>query len=165
MSTSGPRVLATLSCNVQSGLVGPTQTMIVWIARSSRTGKYFAYLRGEQYSRIKASREPLLAISRALLSAGFDPKIVLISRHLGSCTDCLSGKIEDLARLTVDESRGTRFARWKPFSSAAVQRTSAALAPSYGDAGSSRSNDPSPHRRPPIGKSSKIQRKRPTCVD
>jgi len=81
-------------------------------------------------------RAPVLAVCRKLTSAGFDP-----SRPLHAYRgDTLSLKVRSIgegARLTVDETR-TAFARWKPFSHAAVssqiaRAQSAATCPAGGE--------------------------------
>ncbi len=61
---------------------------------------------------------PVLRLCRALIEAGFDPNRAL---HVYRC-DVLCLTVDSIgagARLTVDESRSA-FARWKPFSRAAV---------------------------------------------
>jgi hypothetical protein len=41
-------------------------------------------------------------------------------RHAGASHDALRGRLGTAAGLTVDETNGTRFARWKPFQRSAV---------------------------------------------
>ena len=82
-------------------------------------GKFDAYL-GTRLL-VCGSRQPFLDGCRELLRIGFDPAATAVMKRIGSETECLRGRIGVAAKLTVDESNGTRFARWKPFHSSAVE--------------------------------------------
>src|SRR5450759_1501882 len=62
---------------------------------------------------VRSSRQPFLDSARRLLDLGYDPTALLVLRHAGSETDCLTAKIGAAAKLTVKEDRGwPRFVPW-----------------------------------------------------
>jgi hypothetical protein len=67
---------------------------------------------------VAISHTPILLLCRQLIEVGFDPSNPL-EVYRGGTLALRVCSIGAAARLTVDESR-TAFARWKPFSSAAV---------------------------------------------
>jgi hypothetical protein len=63
----------------------------------------------------RVSRQPFLDAARRLLDLGYDPTTLLVMRHLGSDTDCLTAQIGAAAKLRVREDRrGPRFVQWEP---------------------------------------------------
>jgi len=74
---------------------------------------------------------PVLALCRALVAAGHDPATRMHVFRDGALALRIRS-IDAGAKLTVDETNGTRFARWKPFQRSAVgppRRFSAREAP------------------------------------
>jgi len=53
---------------------------------------------------LPSSRQPLLDAARVLLALGCDPEQRLVMRHQGSSINAMSGKIGELAKLTVRET-------------------------------------------------------------
>jgi hypothetical protein len=64
------------------------------------------------------AKAPVLALCRLLLKAGHDPESPL-EVWRGDVLCLRAQSVGQAAQLTVDESR-VRFARWKPFSTAAI---------------------------------------------
>ena len=65
---------------------------------------------------VRASRHPLVDAARRLIDLGYEPTTVLVMRHAGSDTNCLTAQIGVAAKLRVKEDRnGPRFALWEPF--------------------------------------------------
>jgi hypothetical protein len=52
---------------------------------------------------VRGTTQPLLDAARVFLAEGYDPAARLVMRHRGSTTDALSGRIGELAKLTVSE--------------------------------------------------------------
>jgi hypothetical protein len=85
--------------------------------RRGRRGYFDARLGGGRLL-VRASRQPFLDAARHLLDLGYDPANVLVMRHAGSDTDCLTARIGAAAKLRVKEpDRGRlRFVGWEPIS-------------------------------------------------
>jgi hypothetical protein len=94
-----------------------TQLNIYW-EPVDRRGRYRIELADGTV--LAVSRQPFLDAARALISAGYSPGIVLFGWRKGSAIWSLRGRLGEAAKLTVDETK-TCFARWKPFSSSAVE--------------------------------------------
>lgn len=91
---------------------------ILTIVIRHREGSELAEARLEgQHKTLVVSRQPFLDAARALLPIGMhDPSTVLVSKREGSDTECLRGRIIDVAKWTVTErTKGSpRFERWAP---------------------------------------------------
>jgi hypothetical protein len=94
----------------------------------------------------RPSKQPFLDGARRLLELGYDPSTMLVMRHTGSDTDCLTAQIGAAARLRVKEDRGgPRFVTSDPIS----RRVEAlARAKAKRVAGVARSNGIEPSVRP-----------------
>jgi hypothetical protein len=76
---------------------------------------------------VTASRQPFLGGARALLEAGFDSDQIVVMRHAGSATDCLTSTVGVAAKLTVKEPDNgvAHFAAWKAFCASPVDAPAA----------------------------------------
>jgi hypothetical protein len=68
---------------------------------------------------VGSSRQPFLDAARVLIAAGNDPDSWLEAWRPGATAFALRGRLRIAAGLTVDETK-TAFAKWKAFSSSAV---------------------------------------------
>jgi len=92
-----------------------TQLTITVTPTAKRSGRYNARL-GDGRVLVTASKQPFVDAARRLLDLGHDPTTVLVMRHAGSDTDCLTAQIGVAAKLRVKEDRGRpRFVPWEPF--------------------------------------------------
>jgi hypothetical protein len=65
----------------------------------------------------RASKQPFLDAARRLIDLGYNPTTVLVMRHAGSDTDCLTAQIGVAAKLRVKQDRnGPRFVPYEPIS-------------------------------------------------
>ena len=88
--------------------------IIIVTPTPKRAGCYDACL-GDGRVLVIASRQPFFDAARRLLGLGYDPTTVLVMRHEGSDTDCLTGRIGAAAKLRVKEGKGRpRFVAWDP---------------------------------------------------
>jgi len=66
---------------------------------------------------VRASRQPFFDAARRLIDLGYDSATVLVMRHAGSDTDCLTAQIGAAAKVSVKEDRnGPRFVPYEPIS-------------------------------------------------
>ena len=92
-----------------------TQLTITVTPTAKRSGRYDARL-SDGCILVWASKQPFVDAARRLLDLGHDPTTVLVMRHAGSDTDCLTAQIGAAAKLRVKEDRGgPRFVPWEPF--------------------------------------------------
>jgi hypothetical protein len=75
------------------------------------------------------SPTPLCSAARLLLAEGVDPATVLVMKNAGSDLVVLTAAIRAAARLTVDEARTPRFAKWKPPPQVRAAKTAGVGAP------------------------------------
>ena len=88
-------------------------TLTVSVANYGNRGPLFAAHLGDRLI-VASSTQPLLDSARVLLREGVDPETKLVMRHKGSDTDALSGRVGELAMLTVWETaEGPRLGRWR----------------------------------------------------
>ena len=66
--------------------------MMIIVTPTARPGLYDACLDGDYILR-RPSKQPFLDTARRLLNLGHDPMTVLVMRHAGSDTDCLTAQI------------------------------------------------------------------------
>jgi hypothetical protein len=89
--------------------------MIIVTPTAKRPGRYDARL-GDGRVLVTASKQPFVDAARRLIGLGYEPTTVLVMRHAGSDTDCLTAQIGVAAKLRVKEDRGRpRFIPWEPF--------------------------------------------------
>lgn len=90
------------------------QKIIITVTPTSG-GKFVAHADGRQLCQRTFS--PFLAAARTLKAEGYDPDIIIIMRHAGSDTDCITITIERAASLAVMESQTQppRFVPYQPF--------------------------------------------------
>jgi hypothetical protein len=82
----------------------------------SRPGCFAARL-GDGLVLVSASKQPFVNAARQLLDLGHEPTTLLVMRHAGSDTDCLTAQIGVAAKLRVKEGRsGPRVVQWEPIS-------------------------------------------------
>ena len=108
-------VLPTVLANriVSTSITNKT-VMIIVTPTPKRAGCYNACL-GDGRVLVIASRQPFFDAARRLAGLGYDPTSVLVMRHEGSDTDCLTGRIGAAAKLRVKEGKGRpRFVAWDP---------------------------------------------------
>ena len=92
-----------------------TQLTITVTPTAKRSGRYDARLSDGRVL-VTASKQPFVDAARRLIDIGYDPATVLVMRHPGSDTDCLTAQIGVAAKLRVKEDRnGPRFVLWEPF--------------------------------------------------
>jgi len=103
--------------SVLSSTTDPAKTATIVIAPSAtRSGLYDARL-GDGCILVTASRQPFVDAARRLLDLGYYPTAMLVLRHAGSDTECLTAQIGAAAKLRVKEDRGgPRFVRWESIS-------------------------------------------------
>jgi hypothetical protein len=90
--------------------------MITVRPTATRPERYEARL-GDGCLLVSGSRQPFLSAARRLIGLSYDPTTVLVMRHAGSDTDCLTAQIGAAAKLSVREDRrGPRFVQWEPIS-------------------------------------------------
>jgi hypothetical protein len=107
------------------------QPVIIITIVGRRRGLYESYLGTCQLA--AGTRQPFLDGCRALLAMGFHPGATALMKRLGSDAVSLRATIGAAAKLTVDETNGTRFARWKPFQRSAVAPPMHKTAPAYAE--------------------------------
>ena len=90
--------------------------MVIVTPTARRPGHYDARL-GDGRVLVTASKQPFVDAARRLIDLGYEPTTVLVMRHAGSDTDCLTAQIGAAAKLRVKEDRGRlRFVGWEPIS-------------------------------------------------
>jgi hypothetical protein len=90
--------------------------MIIVTPTAKRKECYEARL-GDGRVLVTASKQPFVDSARRLIELGYDPATVLVMRHAGSDTDCLTAQIGAAAKLRVKEDRnGPRFVPYEPIS-------------------------------------------------
>ena len=90
--------------------------MIIVTPTARRPGRYDARLEDGRVL-VTASKQPFVDAARRLIGLGYDPTTVLVMRHAGSDTDCLTAQIGVAAKLRVKEDRnGPRFVAYEPIS-------------------------------------------------
>ena len=98
-------------------IMSTTTTKAVVIGISAivkRAGCYEARL-GDGRVLVTASKQPFVDAARRLIDLGYVPTTVLVMRHAGSDTDCLTAQIGAAAKLRVKEDRGRlRSVPWEP---------------------------------------------------
>jgi hypothetical protein len=96
----------------------PSQlTEILIVVEPVGRGRFSARLADGGRAIVRLSRQPFLDAARRLFDLGYDPTTLLVMRHLGSDTDCLTAQIGAAAKLRVKEDRrGPRFVQWEPIS-------------------------------------------------
>ena len=93
---------------------------IVVTETKRRTGRFAARLEGADQI-FCTSKFPFLAAARKLMALGCDPDTMLVMRHAGSKTECLSATVGDAAAWTVKDGKfGLRLRTRKPLPSRAV---------------------------------------------
>ena len=77
----------------------------------------FAARLGDGLVLVSASKQPFVDAARRLIDLGYAPTTMLVMRHAGSDTDCLTAQIGAAAKIRVKEDRcGPRFVPWEPIS-------------------------------------------------
>lgn len=81
----------------------------------NRPGHYAAHL-GERCI-LRASRQPLFDVARALSGEGVPPEAILTTKHAGSSIVATRSTVGEASRWTIEESdnRGPRRRTWRPY--------------------------------------------------
>jgi hypothetical protein len=104
---------------------------------------YFDATMADGRALVRASRQPFLDAARQLLGLGYDPGTVLVMRHAGSDTDCLTAQIGAAAKLSVKEDRNRpRFVPYEPIS-CRVEAFASAKAKRIAKLATAETNEPS----------------------
>jgi hypothetical protein len=61
------------------------------------------------------STTPFLSAARVLEAEGIPKNTKIIMRHIGQNHDALRSTVEAASKLAVDETKTTRFVKWRPF--------------------------------------------------
>jgi len=128
--------------------VSAAKTNMVMIAVAPTVGPrgrqgYFDARLGDGRVLGKPSKQPFVDAARRLLDLGNDPTTVLVMRHAGSDTDCMTAQIGVAAKLRVKEDRrGPRFIKWEPISRR-VEALVSAKAKKASRVASAHANEPS----------------------
>ena len=131
-----------------NALQSASRHLIITTPHETRPGKSQVNLHGCEH-RLLVSRQPLLDTARLLLAIGCRPDAIIARRRLSSTEDDMWAPLYVAAKLTVDETNGTVFAKWKPFSRSAVRRVGASASyPAIGGVPNPKS-DGRPDRREP----------------
>ena len=92
-------------------------SMMITVRPTARSSGCFDAHLVDGFDLVRASRKPFVDAARRLIELGHDPTTVLVMRHAGSDTDCLTAQIGAAAKLTVKEDRGRpRLVPWEPIS-------------------------------------------------
>jgi hypothetical protein len=118
--------------------------MIIVTPTARRPGRYDARL-GDGRVVVTASKQPFVDAARRLIDLGYEPTTVLVMRHAGSDTDCLTAQIGAAAKLRVKEpDRGRlQFVGWEPITRR-VEALASAKAKKAAGASPDRADEPSP---------------------
>jgi hypothetical protein len=121
--------------------------LIIVVRPSTHRGDRYGAWLGTGERLVVASRQPFLDSARVLLAWGRSPDTIIEMRRQGSAVPSLRSTVGAAAKLTVDETSRTTFARWKPFPSKVQGRQREKRA--FGStevASHNRSNERSPRR-------------------
>jgi hypothetical protein len=128
----------------------PNVVMIIVTPTARGPGRYDTRLEDGRVLG-KPSKQPFVDAARRLLDLGHDPTTVLVMRHAGSDTDCLTAQIGVAARLRVKEGRGRlQFVPWEPVTRR-VEALASAKAKKASRVASAHANEPSARPGAEIG--------------
>lgn len=123
--------------------------LLITSPNGKRAGKADVWLDGCE-DLLLTSPQPLLDTARFLLAIGCKPNSMIAARRVASINDDIRGRLHVAAGLTVDETNGTVFARWRPFCLSFVSGRSRFTSPAGGRGACFTRTDQRPNRRAAI---------------